>query len=604
LNSTSIDTISEHSESLFESYRTELYKGRIPEGMDWHSLMSWEQAINQNGLTIKSRLAAIEYGDSESLLFSRRWKESLEHIMKIYGQSRPPDNSFPDQPMTNLLLPFITHVRSLLKPVFELSKAFVLPELLDDILNQLAERLTRISSFCIGAHYQAYCNSKTNDRPSKNLFVAYSSFFYESGVHEFFGQYPVLARLLSIQCLIYSKAIQELFGALEADRAFLNQKGLLSPPPGRLKQISFEESIAFKPAGPALIIRFSEGDALHFKRKNPYPDLLYRDIINLVNQHSSTVRLMSPICAGTDAYSWHSPIEQKSCKSIADIEKYFYRLGYTAALLQMLNARDYHLGNIIAHGAYPVAVDNETLVYPFLSQAAIDFRNAGLLATDKSPQGNGIPQLLGAFQYSATVNLETASIDKQGRLIIASKPIVWEGRNRPLLNGNPVLASDFEVNIIEGYIQGLKELKTIGPAILERVKESIGAAHYRFRYIRRSSLHYLKMAYASLAPAYMASGIQRSLLFEKLFSNCNPTDKPTLQLTHIEAEWLYLLQWPRFEFSDKTWNTSADILLSQKAISLIQNSLTYISDESNISMLEDELRFCMQQLWQILPEES
>lgn len=61
-------------------------------------------------------------------------------------------------------------------------------------------------------------------------------------------------------------------------------------------------------------------------------------------------------------YGWEENIENKSCNTKEEIERYYFRLGIHLFLGYALGATDLHGENIVAHGEHPVIIDMET--YP------------------------------------------------------------------------------------------------------------------------------------------------------------------------------------------------------------------------------------------------
>ena len=67
-------------------------------------------------------------------------------------------------------------------------------------------------------------------------------------------------------------------------------------------------------------------------------------------------------CLSRPTYGWEENIENKSCNTKEEIERYYFRLGIHLFLGYALGATDLHGENIVAHGEHPVIIDMET--YP------------------------------------------------------------------------------------------------------------------------------------------------------------------------------------------------------------------------------------------------
>ncbi len=53
-------------------------------------------------------------------------------------------------------------------------------------------------------------------------------------------------------------------------------------------------------------------------------------------------------------------IPHLACRSNLDVKSFFSRSGVLLAIAEALNFVDGHAGNLVARGAYPVMVDQET----------------------------------------------------------------------------------------------------------------------------------------------------------------------------------------------------------------------------------------------------
>ena len=67
-------------------------------------------------------------------------------------------------------------------------------------------------------------------------------------------------------------------------------------------------------------------------------------------------------CLSRQTYGWEENIENKSCNTKEEIERYYFRLGIHLFLGYALGATDLHGENIVAYGEHPVIIDMET--YP------------------------------------------------------------------------------------------------------------------------------------------------------------------------------------------------------------------------------------------------
>ncbi|RDU24210.1 type 2 lanthipeptide synthetase LanM [Anaerosacchariphilus polymeriproducens] len=65
-------------------------------------------------------------------------------------------------------------------------------------------------------------------------------------------------------------------------------------------------------------------------------------------------------------------IENEPCKSLSEIEDYYYRIGELLCILYTLNSKDFHCENLIAKGSMPILIDLETLLHTSVTQSSLD----------------------------------------------------------------------------------------------------------------------------------------------------------------------------------------------------------------------------------------
>ena len=108
-------------------------------------------------------------------------------------------------------------------------------------------------------------------------------------------------------------------------------------------------------------IEFNDGSILYYKPhsldKNLKYQKLYKHLCEKAGISCREVKYLS-----RQTYGWEENIENKSCNTKEEVERYYFRLGIHLFLGYALGATDLHGENIVAHGEYPVIIDMET--YP------------------------------------------------------------------------------------------------------------------------------------------------------------------------------------------------------------------------------------------------
>lgn len=112
-----------------------------------------------------------------------------------------------------------------------------------------------------------------------------------------------------------------------------------------------------------LVLTFGESKVV-YKPTYLYADQLYAEFVNLLALHPP-YDLRSAQILPRNGYGWLEFIDFVPCKSEHEVRSYYQRAGALLAVADTLNYCDGHFENLIAHGAYPVLIDCETLFHAF-----------------------------------------------------------------------------------------------------------------------------------------------------------------------------------------------------------------------------------------------
>lgn len=181
-----------------------------------------------------------------------------------------------------------------------------------------------------------------------------------AGAAALFRRYPHLARQLAGQLLLWKEHVCEVIGRLVSDAAELQlafalpedlalldiATGLGDPHRGRRSVTACRfvgnRTLMYKPrpvgAERALALLMADLDAGHELRLFRAP--------GLVDRHE---------------YGWAEFVAHEPCRSAEEMRLYYVRCGALLGLLHVLGGTDVHNENLVAHGAWPVLVDGETL---------------------------------------------------------------------------------------------------------------------------------------------------------------------------------------------------------------------------------------------------
>jgi type 2 lantibiotic biosynthesis protein LanM len=284
--------------------------------------------------------------------------------------------------------------------------------------------------------------------------------------------------------------------------------------------------------GEVYVLVFSSRKKLIYKPRSAATDIALADILRWLNTASSDLLPMRSVTVlDRGEYSWHVFVPYRACKSDTEVSQYYQRVGQFAALLQILGSTDYHFGNLIADGADPVLVDNETLFSPFMCVDS-DFTFTGdkhldegvlhalsrshfLLDTRQLIYRNA-PSIVGVFEDKdrlRTVGYRHVNTDA---MIQRRTYATWKGNNIPKLGRIKVDPYHYVQDMRAGYARALHHFNANREALYEKVKTVTDNFNIHVRLLIRPTAYYEQLASRVLKPGSLRDGITRSLVFEEM----------------------------------------------------------------------------------------
>jgi type 2 lantibiotic biosynthesis protein LanM len=213
------------------------------------------------------------------------------------------------------------------------------------------------------APFESFIDQLTDTKDSE----VYSAFIREmlnSSFINFFNEYPVLARLVSVHIKLWVESISEFFLRLQEDLSEISgffQKGEMT---GHI--ISVKPSLSDRHNGGRTVIAvtFESGLKIIYKPKDLSLEEAYFRLLSWFNEHGVSLKFKTIKILNRKNYGWTEFVEYLPCKNEEDGRNYYRRAGQLLCLLYVLGCSDCHMENIIASGEYPVVVDLETLMLP------------------------------------------------------------------------------------------------------------------------------------------------------------------------------------------------------------------------------------------------
>jgi type 2 lantibiotic biosynthesis protein LanM len=137
--------------------------------------------------------------------------------------------------------------------------------------------------------------------------------------------------------------------------------------PGPLLAVEFGAGDTHRGGRSVAVVRFAE-NLVVYKPRALVGDLGFNRCLEWFNGCRPPYRMRVPRLLVESDHGWVEFIEHTACADADDVSGYYWRTGALLALLHSLSSSDFHLQNVIAAGAHPVAIDLETLFHTWLDE--------------------------------------------------------------------------------------------------------------------------------------------------------------------------------------------------------------------------------------------
>jgi len=107
------------------------------------------------------------------------------------------------------------------------------------------------------------------------------------------------------------------------------------------------------------VVEFARGLRLIYKPRSANREELWFNALRWLNRQQLGVSFRIPKFLPRSRYLWMEFLAKKSCHSIAEVRRFYFRWGAQTALAQILGAIDLHRDNWLAVGSQPMLVDLE-----------------------------------------------------------------------------------------------------------------------------------------------------------------------------------------------------------------------------------------------------
>jgi type 2 lantibiotic biosynthesis protein LanM len=371
-------------------------------------------------------------------------------------------------------------------------------------------------------------------------------------------RYPVLARMIGVIFGNWRNFTFEFLERLDGDLALLQREMFSGVHPGILDGFSGDAGDLHDNGRAVALLVFDGGRRVVYKPKDLRVSAAFLDLVATLNraglEHPLHVRRM--ILRGL--YTWEEWVEHSPCRTVAEVERFFYRMGMITRLLQLLGARDFWLDNLVACGEQPVFIDLEMSLQhmPDLPDALLPIEKAAYFKLQETAVPMGIIAMntpieegvkaedLGAlttlrefqtpfrFSYSSPIRELLAPDLKR------NDHTKWtKSEYAPFLNGQPVAASLHFERVLDGY-RAMHECLFANQAMLLAKDSPLRKVEEApLRHIHRDTWTCLRMIADSTRTPSLVDGFSRDMFFEGLMRVALDDDRADRNLVRmIESE--------------------------------------------------------------------
>jgi len=345
------------------------------------------------------------------------------------------------------------------------------------------------------------------------------------GRHALDTRYPLLQADIARQAVQAEQFLDTFLQRITDD---LPRMAMLFPSangPGRLRAFAMGQGDRHDHGGSVVKLAFEGGRAL-YKPRSLAMDAAYARLVAALVEHGVEPTQQAATTLGRGDYGYAAWVEHAPLADDAAAMRYYQRYGGLVALSYALNCTDLHLENLIACGEYPVLIDLETVLQPWISR---DGKNDdGSLPYAPSILVSGLlPGQLSNLDARDISGLAWAEHRYKTRLVAGAgtdelrlapaDAVAHPGPNVPYLADGQRVAShgfvDAIVNGFEATYRGLHRLKS-------RLRGMDGLlapfARLETRTVLRSTQIYARLLNAISHPQYLRSAAERESVLARL----------------------------------------------------------------------------------------
>jgi type 2 lantibiotic biosynthesis protein LanM len=410
--------------------------------------------------------------------------------------------------------------------------AAVLESLLPYVLNVLGI----ISSRILALEFE--CEKLRGGLGGEQSPVQYLSFLNtlaDSSVRrqEFLTEYPRLTKYAMIFLQQWSSNVIDIIESLYRDWKEIRAT-LIDRPNYQTTLMSLQLGLGDPHCGGQSVaqIHFDSCGPIKYRPKSASAHSHFADLVGMLDG-SSGIGFRLPRLLDRLHYAWSEYVPYHSCIADAEVQRFYFRLGYMCFILYLVGASDMHYENVVACGEYPVFIDLETLftpdpqslkglpeLNPFTQRDPGLLARSGILPSCRVSESGEVCEDISSLAGGATRPDQAELASKETnpyRALAASQSLRQQRHNIPKLDGilvDPMRYSEYMLKGFDAAVDVCTQMK-------DQLQEPDGVL-YRFskdriRFLVRSTNRYGQLRYDLYHPDMCRENNKRYRLWKEMY---------------------------------------------------------------------------------------
>ncbi|QBE95949.1 hypothetical protein PMF13cell1_01475 [Blautia producta] len=436
-------------------------------------------------------------------------------------------------------------------------------QLKGDFIFELVERIEPVAIKCLITEIH-YCkeNGFLKGCNSSEEYEYFNEWYFQnnSNLKEFFKAYPLLEKTILRIIHAYCNNIITIMSRVKKDRKQISYNFLNK---GKV----FNSVVSMKQLGDmhldgnsVFCLLLDNGEKIIYKPHCIKYINVFNDYLNqfYVRQGLETKKIKT---LDMGRYGWIEFIIQKACRDKRDVQKYYQRIGINLFLCYLMNNRDLHFENIIAHGEYPILIDLEAFdcdrrksagntadnkAQHLLRNSVLNIGILPFYIENKAGRGvnlSGIEANEQKLPYSLPIIKNNKTSDIR---IDYCRPLVQMAKNTPTLNYDHILPGDYTDDIVRGFYEAYSCAMKDAEVLLDGLKNSTNGIVCRC--ILRGTQQYQMLLNTSYWPELMVNDKKRYMHILNTYDKEN-MDQNDKQIMLSETESIFNGEIPYFWFT-------------------------------------------------------